>query len=72
MRDRRPDVPRGPVGSTAFALFATFPFLLNSAGFAIAAAVLLGLGGTYRPRQAEPTRFRSDLADGIRWLRGAR
>ncbi|WP_328605676.1 MFS transporter [Amycolatopsis sp. NBC_00345] len=61
----------GPVGSTAFALFATFPFLLNSAGFAIAAAVLLGLGGTYRPRQAEPTRFRSDLADGIRWLRGS-
>ncbi|WP_329070114.1 MFS transporter [Amycolatopsis sp. NBC_01480] len=59
----------GPVGSTAFALFATFPFLLNSAGFAIAAAVLLGLGGTYRPKQAEPTRFRSDLADGIRWLR---
>ncbi|MDT8910304.1 MFS transporter [Amycolatopsis sp. PS_44_ISF1] len=59
----------GPVGSTAFALFATFPFLLNSAGFAIAAAVLLGLGGSYRPKQAEPTRFRSDLADGLRWLR---
>ncbi|MGH9059076.1 MAG: MFS transporter, partial [Acidimicrobiales bacterium] len=40
----------GPVGSTAFALFATFPFLLNSAGFAIAAVVLLGLGGSYRPK----------------------
>jgi MFS family permease len=62
----------GPIGSLTFALFAAFPFILNSAGFAIAAAVLLGLTGTYRG-QAEvhqPTRLRTDLADGLRWLRG--
>ncbi|WIY04246.1 MFS transporter [Amycolatopsis mongoliensis] len=62
----------GPIGSMTFALFAAFPFVLNSAGFAIAAAVLLGLAGTYRG-QAEvhpPTRLRTELADGLRWLRG--
>ncbi|WP_329053232.1 MFS transporter [Amycolatopsis sp. NBC_01488] len=62
----------GPIGSMAFALFAAFPFILNSAGFAIAAAVLLGLAGTYRARGEvrEPTRLRTELADGLRWLRG--
>ncbi|MFJ7210901.1 MFS transporter [Amycolatopsis sp. NPDC098790] len=61
----------GPIGSLTFALFAAFPFILNSAGFAIAAAVLLGLAGTYRGRGEEPTaRLRTDLADGLRWLRG--
>lgn len=62
----------GPVGSTAFALFAAFPFLLNSAGFAIAAAVLLGLSGTYRAKAevpARPAKLRSELAEGLRWLR---
>jgi MFS family permease len=63
----------GPVGSLTFALFAAFPFILNSAGFAIAAAVLLGLAGTYRG-QAEPVvrtaKLRTELADGLRWLRG--
>ncbi len=62
----------GPLGGLAFALFAAFPFVLNSAGFAIAAAVLLGLAGTYRGRTEvrERTRLRTELADGLRWLRG--
>jgi Na+/melibiose symporter-like transporter len=60
----------GPIGSTAFALFAAFPFLLGSAGFAIAAAVLLGLTGTYRPKTAAPARLRVELVAGLRWLRG--
>jgi MFS family permease len=60
----------GPVGSTTFALFATFPFLLNSAGCAIAAALLLGMAGRYRPAGgARTTTLRTDLADGLRWLR---
>ncbi|WP_346056365.1 MFS transporter [Amycolatopsis dongchuanensis] len=59
----------GPLGSATFALFATLPFLLSSAGFAIAAALLLGMAGSYRPRApANPTRLRTDLADGLRWL----
>ncbi len=63
----------GPVGGAAFALFAAFPFFLNSAGFAIAAVVLLGLAGTYRARpdpHAQPTKLRAELAEGLRWLRG--
>ncbi|WP_410587303.1 MFS transporter [Amycolatopsis sp. lyj-23] len=65
----------GPVGSLTFALFAAFPFILNSAGFAIAAAVLLGLAGTYRGQAetpVEPAKLRTELADGLRWLRGHR
>jgi MFS family permease len=62
----------GPVGGLTFALFAALPFVLNSAGFAIAAAVLLGLAGTYRAQREvrEPARLRTELADGLRWLRG--
>jgi MFS family permease len=60
----------GPIGSATFAVFAAFPLLLNSAGFAVAAALLLGLAGTYRaPAPAEPTRLRADLAAGFAWLK---
>ncbi|WP_410576049.1 MFS transporter [Amycolatopsis sp. lyj-108] len=64
----------GPVGSATFALFATFPFLLNSVGFAIAAAVLIGLAGSYRPtaREGGATDLRTELAEGFRWLKGNR
>ncbi|MFE6609724.1 MFS transporter [Amycolatopsis sp. NPDC057786] len=64
----------GPVGSATFALFATFPFLLNSVGFAIAAAVLLGLAGSYRPRATgnAPVGLRTELAEGFRWLKRSR
>lgn len=64
----------GPVGSATFALFATFPFLLNSVGFAIAAAVLIGLAGSYRPKATgtAPANLRAELAEGFRWLRHSR
>jgi MFS family permease len=62
----------GPIGSATFAVFAAFPLLLNSAGFAVAAALLLGLAGTYRAKApAEPTRLRADLAAGFGWLKGS-
>lgn len=62
----------GPLGSLTFALFAALPFLLNSAGFAIAAALLVLLHGRYRPQGAETSapRLRAQLAEGLRWLRG--
>jgi MFS family permease len=60
----------GPIGSTTFAIFAAFPLLLNSAGFAVAAALLLGLTGTYRAKApAGPTRLRTDLTAGVGWLK---
>ncbi|MBB3049485.1 MFS family permease [Prauserella isguenensis] len=65
----------GPLGSLTFAVFAAFPFLLTSASFAIGAALLLALAGSFRPQrsssemQDRPTAtLRSDLADGLRWL----
>ncbi|MGH3451896.1 MAG: MFS transporter, partial [Haloechinothrix sp.] len=66
----------GPVGSLTFAVFAAFPFLLNSAAFGLAAVLLLGMAGTYAPKSADgrtsaPTNLRADLADGIRWMRGS-
>ncbi|GAB2752603.1 MFS transporter [Amycolatopsis magusensis] len=60
----------GPLGGVAFAFFAAFPFLLNSAGFALAAALLLGISGSYRPAAAEPGSVRVRIAGGLRWLRG--
>ncbi|GAA4542941.1 MFS transporter [Amycolatopsis samaneae] len=67
----------GPVGSATFALFALFPFLLTSAGFALAAALLVGLAGSFRPKpvreageDAPPTRLHTELLEGLRWLKG--
>lgn len=65
----------GPIGSLTFVLFAAFPFLLNSAAFGVAAVLLLGMAGTYTPKGAvrpctTPACLRTDLADGVRWLRG--
>lgn len=66
----------GPVGSLTFAVFAAFPFLLNSAAFAVSAVLLLGLSGSYRPRERasgteRATTLRVELADGLRFLRGS-
>lgn len=73
----------GPIGSLSYALFAAFPFLLDTAGFAVAAVLLFGMAGNFRPStapatdqpgeqagQVAPTRkLRTELADGLRWLR---
>ncbi|MCR3720238.1 MULTISPECIES: MFS transporter [Prauserella salsuginis group] len=66
----------GPLGSLTFAVFAAFPFLLTSASFAIGAALLLALAGSFRPQRSSAAggedrpaaTLRSDLADGMRWL----
>jgi MFS family permease len=62
-----------PVGSLTFAVFAAMPFLLNSAGFALSAVLLLGLAGSYRPKTGEiegpAPSVRADLGEGLRWLR---
>ncbi|OZM73194.1 MFS transporter [Amycolatopsis antarctica] len=64
----------GPLGSLTFVVFAASPFLLNSVGFVLAAALLLGVTGGCRSRPAKraPARLRTDLAEGLRWLRGHR
>jgi MFS family permease len=58
-----------PVGSALFALAVTLPFALNSAGFALAALLILTVGGVRRPeRSADRTSVRADIAEGVRWL----
>lgn len=67
----------GPVGSLTFALFAAFPFLLDSVAFALGAALLAAMSGNYRPRRKEApgdtasvaATVRTDIAEGLRWLR---
>ncbi|MGH3758855.1 MFS transporter [Actinophytocola sp.] len=64
----------GPLaGSLTFAVFAAFPFVLNSIGFALAAALLVGIAGSHRPaRVPDPRRAEhGDVRDGLSWLRGS-
>ena len=58
-----------PAGSALFALAVALPLALNAAGFAVAALLILTVGGAYRPARPEhPTSVAADVADGVRWL----
>jgi MFS family permease len=62
-----------PIGSIAFAAFAALPFLLGSGAFAVAGALMVALAGSLAPRPAprpNGSRLRTELATGVRWLRG--
>ncbi len=65
----------GPMaGSLTFAVFAAFPFLLNSIGFAVAAALLLGIAGAHRPVHLPGPRRPEEggaVRAGLSWLRGS-
>ncbi|ASR33750.1 MFS transporter [Prauserella marina] len=61
----------GPIGSLTFALFAAMPFLLNSFAFAIGAALMMAVAGSFRPKPSSAQRsLKADLGEGLRWLRG--
>lgn len=59
-----------PIGAALFAVAAAAPFLLNSAGFLVAALVLASLAGKYRPARAsaDPTTVWRDVRDGVGWI----
>jgi MFS family permease len=58
-----------PAGSALFALAAVLPVALNSLGFAVAALLILTVGGVQRPqRPTGQTTVRADAAEGVRWL----
>jgi MFS family permease len=58
-----------PAGSALFALAVTLPLVLNAAGFAVAALLILAVRGAYRPaRTAAVSTVRHDVAEGVRWL----
>ncbi len=55
----------GPIaGSLTVAVFAAFPFLLNSAGFAVSAVLLVGIAGSHRP--VRPPRPGGEVRAGLR------
>jgi MFS family permease len=59
-----------PIGSVLFAAAAAAPFLLNSAGFAVAALVLASMAGRYRPVRAAgpPVSVWRDVREGVVWI----
>jgi MFS family permease len=65
-----------PLGGLLFAAAASIPFFLDSATFVVSAILIATLGGSYRTAAAEARAasgekqsIRSDIAEGIRWLR---
>nr|WP_043536963.1 MFS transporter [Saccharomonospora cyanea] len=66
----------GPVGSLTFAVFAAFPFLIDSVAFALGAVLLAALPGNYRPERdradltSATAGVRADIVRGLRWVRG--
>jgi len=59
-----------PLGALLFAVAASLPFVVDGVSFAIAAALALTLAGCYRPVRATgpPTRMRTEIVEGLRWL----
>lgn len=60
-----------PLGSALFAVAAALPFVLNSVGFVISVALILGLRGDFRPVRVEAgSSLRTEVGEGLRWLLG--
>jgi len=61
-----------PLGALLFGIAAALPFVVDTASFAVAAALVFLLPGDFRPRlHATPTSLavlRRDTAEGVRWL----
>jgi len=60
-----------PVGAFLFVLGPAIPFAANAIAFLIALSLISRIRASTRPdRGAQRTSFRSDMAEGIRWLMG--
>jgi MFS family permease len=59
-----------PLGALLFAMAAELPFVVDGLSFAVAAALVLTMAGSYRPVRpaGPPTRLRTEIAEGLRWL----
>lgn len=61
-----------PLGALLFGIASALPFIVDTASFAVAAALVFLLPGDFRPRlEATPTSLavlRRDTAEGVRWL----
>lgn len=62
----------GPaLGAFLVAAFLPLPFAVNAAAFALAALLMAALVGRFRPPRAAMRDWRHELAEGLRFLRGA-
>jgi predicted MFS family arabinose efflux permease len=60
-----------PVGALLFALVAVAPFVVDTAAYVAAAVLMATLAGQFKPAatvDVQRSSFRSELADGVRWL----
>lgn len=60
-----------PVGAALFAVAAAAPLLTTAAGYAVSAAVVLTVAGSYRPAStpgAPRSSLRREIAEGVAWL----
>ncbi|WP_068305543.1 MFS transporter [Pararhodobacter sp. CCB-MM2] len=60
-----------PLGALLIGLALPLPFLLNAGAYGIAALIVAGLVGAYRPHRPEPRSFRVELAEGLAFLRAS-
>jgi MFS family permease len=65
-----------PLGGFLFGIAAALPILLDAGTFAVSAGLIASLGGMVaarpRPTRADRRPMRTDIAEGLRWLRGHR
>ena len=60
-----------PVGGFLLAVAFSLPFFVDAGTFAVAAAMIAFLTGSFRPQgERQPSSFATDLKEGFRWLWG--
>jgi MFS family permease len=57
-----------PLGAWLFVIAAAVPFGVNALTFALSATLVATIRSVPAPEKRPPSRLRSDIADGIRWL----
>ncbi len=57
-----------PLGGLLLAVAFSLPFFIDSVTFAVSAALLAALTGSFRPSGETRASFRTDLKEGFRWL----
>jgi len=68
--DGAQDLAAPPLSAALFTLAAWLPFVVDAASFALSAALVWTLRGTFRAeRPAQPTSVRMELRDGFRFIR---
>lgn len=61
-----------PLGALLIGLALMLPFAANAVAYGLAALLVAGIAGNFRPARREAAHWRAELAEGIRFLRAAR